>query len=77
MPGGRGGGPMRAGCGSGPERVTTQLARAVVRGTDATRPMDPTSVWTISTARVSVVRTPAMARPDWLNSNSVGSAAAV
>jgi hypothetical protein len=45
-----------------PARVKSQLANAVVSGTDAIRPMDPTRVWTISTARVSVVRSSSTAR---------------
>jgi hypothetical protein len=55
--------------------VITRQARAVVKGTEATSPIEPTRVWTISTATVSVVSTWPNASPDWVKMSS-GNAAA-
>jgi hypothetical protein len=56
--------------------VTTTAANPVVMGTDATSPMLPTSVCTISIDTDSKVSTVPVPSPDWLKSIRTGRAAA-
>ena len=53
-------------------RLATRAATAVVTGTDATRPMLPTRVRTISVATSWLVATSPRLRPDRLKSSSSG-----
>ena len=55
--------------------VTTCAASHVLIGTDATRPIEPTSARTISVATISRVATPVIDSPTPVKSSSNGSAA--
>ena len=54
------------------ELVTTSAARAVVKGTEATRPMDPRRVRTISAATISLVAVSPICCPPIRNRTSSG-----
>ena len=58
---------------AGSSRLATSAATAVVTGTEATSPMLPTSVLTISVATSWLVATSPRLRPERLNSSSSGS----